>query len=193
MICFKCNTKHNGLFGSGKFCSRACANSRIRTADTKEKIANGVKESIVSGRTKIPNRKGVKLPPRTQEHSAKISAGRSAYWDKRGRVSEEYKKAGNKANVYAYRARKRNAIPDDADLILIRQIYQFVPEGFQVDHKIPLSKGGLHHQDNLQYLPARDNQSKNNRLDYDSKNAIRWQDIIWGQQRAAELPCKHLV
>jgi 5-methylcytosine-specific restriction endonuclease McrA len=178
MKCLKCNTEHNGLFGSGKFCSRSCSNSRIRTSETKEKIANGVKEAIVSGKAKKPNRKGVKLPPRTQEHSAKISEGRNAYWDKKGRVSEEHKRAGNKANVYAYRARKRNAIPDNADLNLIRQIYQFVPEGYQVDHKIPLSRGGLHHQDNLQYLPAKDNQSKNNRLDYDSKNAIQWQEVL---------------
>ena len=178
MICLKCNTEHNGLFGSGKFCSRACANSRIRTADTKEKIANGVKEAIVSGKAKMPNRKGVKLSPRTEEHSAKISAGRSAYWDNRGRVSEDHKKAGNKANVYAYRARKRNAIPDNADLNLIRKIYQYVPEGYQVDHKIPLANGGLHHQDNLQYLPASENARKGKRDVYDESKVIRWQDLL---------------
>jgi 5-methylcytosine-specific restriction endonuclease McrA len=80
--------------------------------------------------------------------------------------------------VYAYRARKKKAIPANADLDLIKKIYECAPEGYQIDHIIPLSKGGLHHQDNLQYLPSRDNQSKNNRLDYDNKNAIRWQDVI---------------
>ena len=37
MICEKCKEKHNGMFGSGRFCSRYCANSRIQSETTKEK------------------------------------------------------------------------------------------------------------------------------------------------------------
>jgi len=37
---------------------------------------------------------------------------------------------------------------------------------FHVDHIVPLSKNGLHHPDNLQIIPAKDNLSKNNKLDY---------------------------
>lgn len=178
MNCLKCDTAHTGSFGSGKFCSRACANSRIRTADVKDKISSGVKDAISSGKAKKPNRKGIKLGPKTAEHCAKLSASIKATWDIKGRVSEEHKRAGNKANVYAYRARKRNAVPADADLDLIRKIYQFVPEGYQVDHKIPLANGGLHHQDNLQYLPASENARKGKRDVYDESKVIRWQDLI---------------
>jgi len=40
MICQnkKCNNEHDGTYGSGKFCSRACANSRKQTNETKEAI-----------------------------------------------------------------------------------------------------------------------------------------------------------
>jgi Zn finger protein HypA/HybF involved in hydrogenase expression len=46
MKCIKCNNEHDGSFGSGKYCSRACANSRVRTEETKKKISEGVKTSV---------------------------------------------------------------------------------------------------------------------------------------------------
>jgi len=50
----KCNKEHDGTFGSGKFCSRGCANSRIKTAETKRKISNSVKSAMQEGRLKTP-------------------------------------------------------------------------------------------------------------------------------------------
>ena len=37
MICEKCKKEHNGTFGSGRFCSRSCANSRVFTEETNQK------------------------------------------------------------------------------------------------------------------------------------------------------------
>jgi len=65
-----------------------------------------------------------------------------------------------------YRARKRSQTPEDADLAAIRKIYLNCPDGYEIDHIIPLSKGGLHHQDNLQYLTRSENASKGNKLDW---------------------------
>jgi Zn finger protein HypA/HybF involved in hydrogenase expression len=45
MKCIKCSNEHDGSFGSGNYCSRACANSRVRTEETKKKISEGVKAS----------------------------------------------------------------------------------------------------------------------------------------------------
>ena len=45
MKCLKCKKEHNGSFGSGKFCSKSCANSRIRTDETKRKISEGILKS----------------------------------------------------------------------------------------------------------------------------------------------------
>lgn len=100
------------------------------------------------------------------------------YWDKKGRKSEAEKKAANKANVYAYRARQRNAIPDDADLKLIKRIYECCPEGYHVDHIQALASGGLHHQDNLQYLEISENCRKGKGSNFDPNKALDWRELI---------------
>ena len=98
--------------------------------------------------------------------------------DKKGRVSDKHKKARNKANVYAYRARMKNAIPEDADLSLIRTIYENCPEGYHVDHIIALASGGKHHQDNLQYLLASENCRKGKSNEYDKSLSIDWRILV---------------
>lgn len=56
------------------------------------------------------------------------------------------------------------------EMILIREFYENCPEGYEVDHIMPISKGGLHKLSNLQYLTWEDNKIKHNRLDYDVNN-----------------------
>jgi len=36
--CESCGNEHDGTFGSGRYCSRSCSNSRKHTAETKSKI-----------------------------------------------------------------------------------------------------------------------------------------------------------
>ena len=115
----------------------------------------------------------------TAEHAKKLSKSIKETWDKKGRITIEQKKARVKAAVYAYRARKKNAIPADADLDLIKKIYESAPAGYQIDHIIPLSKGGLHHQDNLQYLPISENCRKGAGRIYDQSLAINWRTILY--------------
>jgi hypothetical protein len=72
----------------------------------------------------------------------------------------------------SYKATKRKKrlkrqTPLWADAEKIRQIYTDRPDGYHVDHIIPL-KGelvcGLHVESNLQYLPAKENISKKNKF-----------------------------
>lgn len=98
--------------------------------------------------------------------------------DKKGRVSDEYKRAANRANVHAYRARLKNAIPEDADLKLIKEIYVNCPDGYHVDHIVALASGGPHHQDNLQYLEISENCRKGKGSTFDSSKAIDWRTMI---------------
>lgn len=68
------------------------------------------------------------------------------------------------AKTYRYRTRKLGQMPPSANSILIREFYseaerKTLETGIihHVDHKIPLSAGGLHHQDNLQVITAKEN------------------------------------
>jgi hypothetical protein len=45
MKCEKCNNEHDGSFGSGRFCSRTCANSRTWTEEDKKKKSESAKKS----------------------------------------------------------------------------------------------------------------------------------------------------
>lgn len=62
------------------------------------------------------------------------------------------------------RAKLRSATAEDSDLKLIAKIYAECPKGYHVDHIIPLSKGGLHHENNLCYLSISDNLHKKDKM-----------------------------
>ena len=70
-----------------------------------------------------------------------------------------------------YKAEKRNQTPLDADKDKIEEFYKEAhiltkKTGIQyhVDHIMPISKGGLHHQDNLQVITATENLKKSNKI-----------------------------
>ena len=62
---------------------------------------------------------------------------------------------------------KVDRIPAWADLAKIKEIYLNCPKGYHVDHIIPLQGelvSGLHVENNLQYLTAKDNLEKHNKF-----------------------------
>ena len=65
-----------------------------------------------------------------------------------------------------YAAKKKYQTPVDADLSEIKLFYKNCPDGYEVDHKIPISKGGAHSISNLQYLTVSDNRRKSAKLDW---------------------------
>lgn len=69
------------------------------------------------------------------------------------------------ARCQRYRARKIQRMPLWANKDKIQEFYMNRPEGYEVDHIIPL-KGklvsGLHVHENLQYLTVSENRSKGN-------------------------------
>lgn len=85
---------------------------------------------------------------------------------------EKYRtKSKSNAKTYRYRMKKKNQMPSDADQ---EQILHFYKEAerlteetgiiHHVDHIIPVSKGGLHHQNNLQVLTKNENLKKGNKI-----------------------------
>lgn len=85
---------------------------------------------------------------------------RTAQWKKDKRESYNAYLASRKKRV-------KQATPPWANLDEIREFYYNCPEGYHVDHIIPLNGknvSGLHCMENLQYLPAIENLRKSNRV-----------------------------
>jgi 5-methylcytosine-specific restriction endonuclease McrA len=57
-------------------------------------------------------------------------------------------------------AKRKNQTPPDIDIKILQQIYLDCPKGYEVDHIIPISRGGLHSPENLQYLTVSENRQK---------------------------------
>ncbi|MBQ0917452.1 HNH endonuclease [Hydrogenophaga aromaticivorans] len=91
----------------------------------------------------------------------------------------EHGRIKRRAHHAARKAVLRGAGCSEADKSLMELIYKHCPAGYQVDHITPIAKGGKHHPDNLQYLPAEINNLKRARTDFDcSLHVIRWQDLV---------------
>ena len=84
-------------------------------------------------------------------------------------------KAEHLARKIQRRDRKKLATPSWANVQEMNRIYYMCPEGYHVDHIIPLQGthvSGLHTEHNLQYLPATINISKGNKFDPDTYKHI---------------------
>gem|GEM_PF-5374722 len=61
--------------------------------------------------------------------------------------------------------RKKASIElDQNEKKIIRELYRKCPPGYDVDHIIPISKGGKHCVGNLQYLPSSENRRKSSKI-----------------------------
>jgi hypothetical protein len=162
---------------NGRFCSPKCANSRTRSEEVKNKIRESVTQTYAVQGSKVKGRAGWKHSEADKERKRQLTL---EMWDRKGRIerTQEELNAINKMRVGQYRARKYNATPADDNRKLIKEIYKACPDGYEVDHIIALAEGGLHHESNLQYLPALENRKKNSIQNYDVSLVINWQDII---------------
>ena len=159
--CLKCDKETPNV----KFCSRSCStsfnNRGVKRGNSSEALKRHFKENGVS------DEKRSKLSKAAKGHNRN-----PAVHTVMTREQVRKQKARNKAKVYAYRARKYNAIMPDSDMKRIREIYENCPDGYHVDHIIALADGGKHHQNNLQYLPASENCRKGAGRNYDTSKAI---------------------
>lgn len=127
-------------------------------------------------------RLALETPAQKEERLARQRAKTAAY---RARLTEEKQNAlhaqarartrkwrkENRGRVKVLdRAKKRHLrlrTPTWVDKKVLSAVYAACPEGFHVDHIIPLrgaTVSGLHVPWNLQYLPAKDNMQKSNKL-----------------------------
>ena len=84
-------------------------------------------------------------------------------YQRKWRTHKQIRATVNEANA-RYRARMKAQIVPGEDIQPIQDFYANCPDGYEVDHIIPLSKGGLHSLSNLQYLTITENRKKSNKI-----------------------------
>ena len=137
--------------GQKKFCSSSCAakaNNRGR-----RRHGQPPTDCLVCGK---------KTASARRKYCSSTCAGISI---RKNRPIEEQRKI-DRMSFMKYYMKKRSQTPTNADHELIKEIYTNCPDNMEVDHIIPVSLGGLHHQDNLQYLTSEENKRKGNRVAY---------------------------
>ena len=172
------NKSRKWLVESKKKISKA-NKGKIVLIETRKKISESLKGRYTGN--KNPNYgngdkiRGEKNPFYNKHHSEKTRKEISEAL--KGKNHPNFKHGlsntkGYKNNTRAkYNAKKKNQTPSNVDLEKIAYIYQVCEamnqisdEKYEVDHIEPLSKGGLHHQDNLQILRADLNHKKHNKI-----------------------------
>ena len=149
--CIVCNT----LTLNPKFCSRSCSATSNNTGKRRWS-----KPESVHSRVKPCKTCGVETP-------------RPVYCSdacnpKRLDLSPEEKQKRHRTRQneawQRYMAKRKNQTPSNIDIKALQEFYLNCPNGYEVDHIIPISKGGLHSLENLQYLTINENRRKSNKL-----------------------------
>lgn len=141
MICLHCNLFTN----NPKFCSNSCAasynNKGVRRRGKEPNIC--ICGKVATSRTLFCSIECSGLNRRKDKKEINLN---------------------NQLRQQRYRAKKLRCIDSTANLQQIKAIYKNCPDGHEVDHIIPLSKGGKHHENNLQYLTIEENRRKGNKV-----------------------------
>jgi 5-methylcytosine-specific restriction endonuclease McrA len=132
-----------------KFCSSSCAASYNNTIVPKRK-----KQYRICPTCGIEHRRIKFCSDECNPRKLKLTS-EEKYFYTRAKKNEAWQR---------YMAKRKNQTPKDADIFAMQQFYLNCPNGYEVDHIIPISKGGLHSIENLQYLTVSENRKKSNKL-----------------------------
>lgn len=97
-------------------------------------------------------------------------------------LSEKGKIARKKVEVTRCH-RVKNFFLSKKEKLDILMFFLDCPEGYQIDHIIPLSKGGHHHLGNLQWLKKEENLKKGSKLEFIPEHGIKCIPTVTKLQR----------
>jgi len=146
------------------------------TKVNREKISEYRKEYLSREETK--KLKAVWDKTYREKHSEVLKEKRREYYYRDHELTKERKRKNYERNremdiIRAYQRlyKIRSLTPPDADRTKIKEVYKLARKltqetgiKYEVDHIVPISKGGLHHEDNLQVLPWIENRKKGNKI-----------------------------
>jgi len=180
MSCFfRDKSRSDGHEGVCKDCRKHARENYLRTyySEHKDKIKSTSKKNYIKNKDRVLERQK-EYNLKNKEQIQKRNRAYSVKWRKNNKA---------KANSYTYnrRAKLANATSPSADLGKIQEFYYLAEKMtkdsgvlYVVDHIEPLSKGGLHHQDNLQVITAIENLEKWNKYPYKVAVAFNPQLVI---------------
>jgi hypothetical protein len=163
--------KEQGL--SRYFTGKACKNGHISERQvSKGNCLECMYEHYKNNKDKIIERAALYNKTHKEKRKAAVDSYYQRNKEKLAVTGRKWKQE-NKGKVRSYKAKRKaiqlKAMPKWADLKAIENIYANKPEGYHVDHIVPLISDkvcGLHVENNLQYLTAEQNLKKSNTLDY---------------------------
>jgi hypothetical protein len=146
--CVQCGTETY----NPKFCSQSCAATHNNKGVRRNFNPELAKPCKTCG-TETPNRKYCSddCNPRRLTHLTPEQ--------KKHRHAAMHREAWQR-----YQAKLKNQTPANVDKKALQEFYLNCPDGYEVDHIIPISKGGLHCLSNLQYLTISENRKKSNKI-----------------------------
>lgn len=177
----ECRYPHNKprtAYSKGCRCERCIAEKRAYYERNKERHH----QSVLKWRTE-----------NSERHRAATQRWRDANSEHLRELARDWAQANvgrQRAKGARYRARIKAAAVGADEVAVLELIYRCRPEGYEVDHIIPLAKGGYHTPQNLQYLLASENSRKGDRSNYEPPAGaiLDWRDVIaeyFGIQRPA--------
>lgn len=150
--CKQCNNMLEFEKKKNMFCSNSCSATFNNTGKIRSKVE------------KVPCRQcGTAIHHKRQYCSVACSAIAQTKY-KTVKEADDARKQRSREVSAAYRANLRNQTPKCADRNAIKEFYANCPIGYEVDHIVPISKGGLHDLPNLQYLTISENRKKSNKM-----------------------------